>query len=91
MQSQKQNTLCFPPFSLFSFPLFPLFRGDVQFGFSLRLFNSSHIFFIDFPTPAFLWSSRSFRETLLDSPRFDGNYLLLLLLFWPAHKIDFLS
>lgn len=28
--------------------------GNVQFGFSLRLFNSSHIFFIDFSTPAFL-------------------------------------
>lgn len=57
-------------------------------GFSLRLFNSSHIFFIDFSTPAFLWSLRTVR--------FDGNYLLflsllLLLLFWPAHKIDFLS
>lgn len=55
MQSQSK-TLCVAP------PRPPLpcsGAGNVQFGFSLRLFNSSHIFFIDFSTPAFLWSIRS--------------------------------
>lgn len=52
MQSQSK-TLCVAPPRLCSG------AGNVQFGFSLRLFNSSHIFFIDFSTPAFLWSIRS--------------------------------
>lgn len=51
MQSQSK-TLCVAPLPCSG-------AGNVQFGFSLRLFNSSHIFFIDFSTPAFLWSIRS--------------------------------
>lgn len=50
----KQNTLCRPfaaPSSAFSV------CWECSVGFSLRLFNSSHIFFIDFSTPAFLWST----------------------------------
>lgn len=50
----KQNTLCRP----FVAPP-PALCWECSVGFSLRLFNSSHIFFIDFSTPAFLWSIRS--------------------------------